>query len=85
MTLIRSKVKVTRLLNFRKLAKPCMHAGGDDRQPPCGPAGLSGCRFRALAYITLDTLGVVFFINNVYDLNQSINQSVLYYKLTYRN
>jgi len=36
MTLTRSKVKikVTGLLNFRKLAKPCMHAGGDDRQPP---------------------------------------------------
>ena len=38
MTLTRSKVKVkvTGLLNFRKLAEPCMHAGGDDRQPPCG-------------------------------------------------
>jgi len=37
-TLTRSKVKVkvTGLLNFRILAKPCMHAGGDDRQPPCG-------------------------------------------------
>jgi len=37
MPLIRSKVKVkvkvTGLLNFRKLAKLCMHAGGDDRQP----------------------------------------------------
>jgi len=30
------KVKVTKLLNFWKLAKPCMHAGGDDRQPPSG-------------------------------------------------
>jgi len=40
MTLTRCKVKVmvTGLLNliFRKLAKPCMHAGGDDRQPPSG-------------------------------------------------
>jgi len=38
MTLTRCnvKVKVTGLLNLRKLAKPCMHAGGDDRQPPCG-------------------------------------------------
>ena len=38
MTLTRSKVKVkvTGLWNFRKLAKPCMHAGGDDRQPPSG-------------------------------------------------
>jgi len=35
-TLTRSKVKVTGFLNFRKLAKPCMHAGGDDRQPPSG-------------------------------------------------
>ena len=35
MTLTRSKVKVklTGLLNFRKLAKPCMHDGRDDRQP----------------------------------------------------
>jgi len=38
MTLTRSKVKVkvTGLLNFRKLAKPCMHAGGDDHQPLSG-------------------------------------------------
>jgi len=38
MTLIRSrvKVKVTGRLKFRKLAKPCIHAGGDDRQPPSG-------------------------------------------------
>jgi len=35
MTLTQSKVKVTGLLNFQKLAKPCMHVGGDDRQPPC--------------------------------------------------
>ena len=27
------KVKVTGVLNFRKLAKPCTHAGSDDRQP----------------------------------------------------
>jgi len=33
-TLTRSKVKVTGLLNFQKLAKPCMHAGGNDRQSP---------------------------------------------------
>ena len=37
-TLTRSKVKVKvmGLLNFQKLAKPCMHAGGDGRQPPSG-------------------------------------------------
>jgi len=37
-TVTRSKIKVniTGLLNFRKLAKPCMHAGTDDRQPPSG-------------------------------------------------
>jgi len=41
MTLTRSKVKikVTGLLNFRKLAKPCIHAGGDNRQPPSGDFG----------------------------------------------
>jgi len=33
---IQGHVKVTGLLNFWKLAKPCMHAGGDDRQPPSG-------------------------------------------------
>jgi len=33
MTLTQSKVKVTELLNFRKLPKLSMHAGGDDRQP----------------------------------------------------
>ena len=32
-TLTRSKVKVMGLLNFRKLAKPCIHAGVDDCQP----------------------------------------------------
>jgi len=33
MTLTQCKVKfkVTGLLNFGKLAMPCMHAGGDDR------------------------------------------------------
>jgi len=31
------KVKVTELLNFRKLPMPCMHPGGDDLP------GLSGC------------------------------------------
>jgi len=38
MTLTESKVKVkvTGVFNFRKLAKSCMHAGGDDRQPPSG-------------------------------------------------
>jgi len=35
-TLTRSKVIVMGLSNFRKLAKPCMHAGGHDRQPPSG-------------------------------------------------
>jgi len=29
MTLIWSKIKVTGRLNFPKLAKPCMHAGGN--------------------------------------------------------
>jgi len=24
------------VFNFRKLPKPCMHGGGDDRQPPSG-------------------------------------------------
>jgi len=33
------KVKVTGLLNFQKLAKLCMHAGGDDRQPTQPPSG----------------------------------------------
>jgi len=33
-TLTRSKVQVKGLLNFQKLAKPCMHAGGGDHQPP---------------------------------------------------
>ena len=38
MTLTRSKVKVkvTGLLNFRKLAKSCMHASSDDHQPLSG-------------------------------------------------
>jgi len=36
LTRFKVKVKVTGLLNLRKLAKPCMHAGGDDRQPPSG-------------------------------------------------
>ena len=42
MSLTRSKVKVkiTGLLNFRQLAKPCMHAGGDDRSPLAGLSGL---------------------------------------------
>jgi len=43
MTLTRSKVKVTGLLSFPKIViviagrpQEAMHAGGDDRQPPCG-------------------------------------------------
>ena len=42
MTLTRFKVKVTGLLNFQKLAKLCMHAGGDDRQPPSGAFWFKG-------------------------------------------
>jgi len=37
---VKVKVKVTGLVNFRQLAKPCMHAGGDDRQPLAGLSGL---------------------------------------------
>jgi len=33
---VKVKVKVTGVFKFRKLAKSCMHAGGDDRQPPSG-------------------------------------------------
>ena len=41
MTLTRSKVKVTGLLNFRKLANPsCMQAVGDDHQPLPGLSGI---------------------------------------------
>jgi len=36
---VKVKVKVTGVLNFRKLAKPCMHAGSDDRQPLPGLSG----------------------------------------------
>jgi len=52
MTLTRSKVKVTGLRNFRKLAKLWMLAA----VTISALAGLSGCRFRALAYTTLDKL-----------------------------
>ena len=52
-----SKVKVTGHLNFRKLAKPCMRAGGDDRQPPSGAfrfniilTTLSICCYRIRSY-----------------------------------
>jgi len=34
LTLSKVNVKVTGLLNFRKLAKQCMHVGGDDGQHP---------------------------------------------------
>jgi len=45
-TLTRSKVKVniTGLLNFRQLAKPCMHAGGDDCSPLAGLSGMIEAR-----------------------------------------
>jgi len=37
----KDKVKVTGALNSRKLAKACMHAGGDDSQPLPGLSGFN--------------------------------------------